>query len=99
MNKNTFLGFMLFVAVQLSYSQEVYKRIVIKNPSYNLKKQISEKGIDLSCGVNHDHGNLILELSNFDLKTLDETGVNYSTQIEDLSKFYSERITNTYVLR
>ena len=78
------------------FSQDIYKRIAINNPSSTLQQQISDKGIDLSCGVKHDHGKLILELSEFELKLLDDNGISYNVVIEDLTKFYKDRIDNTY---
>lgn len=88
--------FVLLLLVQLSYSQDTHKRIKIANPPPYLQQLISDKGIDLSCGVNHEHDDLILELSEFDIKLLKDNNINYSILIDDLTKFYSERIENTF---
>ena len=88
--------FVLILLVQLSYSQDTHKRIKIANPSSYLQQLISDKGIDLSCGVNHYHNDLILELSEFDIKLLKDNNINYSVLIDDLTKFYSKRIENTF---
>ena len=67
--------------------------IILLNP---FKKKISHSGIDLSCGAKHDHGKLVLELSDFELKLLNDNSISYNVLIDDLTKFYKARIDNTY---
>ena len=86
---------LILLNVTFTFSQDIYKRIAISNPSSSLQKQISEKGIDLSCGAKHEHGKLVLELSEYELNLLKNSGISYSVEIGDLTKFYSERSERT----
>ncbi len=94
--KKLLLSLLILFNITFVFSQDIYKRIAINNPSSTLQQQISDKGIDLSCGAKHDHGKLVLELSEFELKLLDDNGIRYNVVIDDLTKFYKDRIDNTY---
>ncbi|MBT8317386.1 MAG: hypothetical protein HKP59_07155, partial [Lutibacter sp.] len=67
------------------------KRISITNPSETIIKKILESGIDLRCGANHTHEELKLDLTYAEIKQLDKANIKYNIEIEDITKFYSER--------
>ncbi|WP_248722595.1 M14 family zinc carboxypeptidase [Seonamhaeicola sp. ML3] len=98
MKKTTLVGVILLFITQLSTSQDLFKRISINHPTESLEQAIKNLGIDLSCGVNHDHDHdeLVLELPESELDKLDNIGIVYSIEINDLSKFYRDRINQTY---
>ncbi|RYH72183.1 hypothetical protein EVU94_14045, partial [Flavobacteriaceae bacterium 144Ye] len=91
MKKNTFLIVLLITVIQFGFSQEKYSRVKIINPSEQTIKKIASEGIDLKCGSKHDHDDLIIEVSETEINKLDNNGISYRIEIDDLEKFYSER--------
>ncbi|MFD0990995.1 M14 family zinc carboxypeptidase, partial [Mariniflexile jejuense] len=93
MKKITLLSCLLFLFVQLSFSQnETFsKRISIPNPSQSTLLKIKNAGIDLNCGPKFVGNNLEMELGNSDLVQLQENGIYYNVLIDDLVKYYEER--------
>jgi hypothetical protein len=95
MKKITYLTLLLFFIVINSYAQENYSRIKISNPSQQVINTIASNGIDLSCGAHHEHNELTLELSQSDIEILVENNIQYTTIIDDVSSFYTNRAQNT----
>lgn len=95
MRKITCLISLLFFVVVNSYGQESYSRIKILNPSQQTINTIALNGIDLSCGANHDHQELVLELSQNEIDALIEDNIQFSTLLEDVSEFYANRAQST----
>jgi hypothetical protein len=95
MRKTTYFISLLFFVVLNSYAQENYSRIKILNPSQETINIIASNGIDLSCGSHHDHQELILELSQNDIDLLVEDNIQFSTIIDDVSSFYTQRAQST----
>ncbi|WP_290700086.1 M14 family zinc carboxypeptidase, partial [Lacinutrix sp.] len=94
MKKITHLSLLLFLIVQISFSQDNYKQVVILDTSVNTISKLANQGIDLRCGATMSKEGIILELSDNVLKKLDKFGINYSVKIEDMAKFYRERAAN-----
>lgn len=88
----------LLFLITKSYAQEINpnhenldKRILIQNPSTQELQSIAALGLDLHCGAKSIGNNLRLEVSSDALALLDDIGVNYEIQIEDVSTFYAKR--------
>ena len=95
--KNITLFAIITIALShFSYSQETSKRITIHNTSQVLYNQLTNQGIDLRCGTTHDKNKVTLELGQYELDLLDSYGINYNVEIDDLTKFYQDRINKTY---
>ncbi|WP_299385803.1 M14 family zinc carboxypeptidase, partial [uncultured Lacinutrix sp.] len=82
---------LLFLMVQISYSQETYKQIVVRNTSNNNLIELANQGIDLRCGASISKEGIVIEVTDNVLSNLDKVGINYSIKIEDMAKFYRER--------
>ncbi|WP_452223453.1 M14 family zinc carboxypeptidase [Lacinutrix chionoecetis] len=95
MKKITYLTVLLFLIVQISFSQErqapIAKQISITNPSKAQLLKIKDAGIDLSCGAMYRDNNLILELGGQELDALSKNNINYNILIDDLTAYYSEK--------
>ncbi len=91
MKKITTTALMAILCIQLSFSQETYKRIQINNPSHNVIHDLQELGIDLTCGVVINQEALTIELFDYELEQLSNKGITYDILIEDMQTFYSER--------
>jgi chitodextrinase len=68
--------------------KQIYKRISVNNSNLLLLENL---GIDLTCGAILKDNKIELELSEFELGELTNSGVNYEVIVDDLEKFYSER--------
>ncbi|WP_139003089.1 hypothetical protein, partial [Hyunsoonleella aestuarii] len=77
--------------MQLSYSQELYKRITITNPNFRSLQNLSNQGIDLTCGAIQTSEGLQLELSEHELQNVSNLGVPYRVLVDDLTKYYADR--------
>ncbi len=96
MKKITLLGLLFLLTAQFSFSQDTYKRITINNANHQVLHRLIAEGIDLRCGADsHDDGSVTLELGQHELDVLKRHGVNYKVEVEDLSKFYQDRINAT----
>ncbi len=96
MKKNLLL-FILMISTSLAFSQTtVYKRIVINNPTPEIVKELQNIGIDLRCGVKINEDKIQLELPQFELNQLNNAKIDYDVKIEDVSRFYKNRIDATY---
>ncbi|NND52822.1 MAG: hypothetical protein HKN54_10465, partial [Flavobacteriaceae bacterium] len=91
MNKKYLLIVILSLVLQLTYSQDVYKRISISNPTENTINQLNNLGIDLSCGVVFKENEITMEVFDVQLEQLDANNINYSILIDDMQAFYSKR--------
>ncbi|MGS2725624.1 M14 family zinc carboxypeptidase [Psychroserpens sp. BH13MA-6] len=91
MRKITRLTLLLVLIVQSVFSQDKVSRIKITNPDQSTINTIASQGIDLSCGAQHDGLNLIIELSELEINSLDANNVNYTVLIDDLQSFYADR--------
>jgi hypothetical protein len=67
------------------------KLITINNVKENEIHQLQSLGIDLRCGAIFKENSVQLELTSHELSNLNKAGVQYTVEIEDLTKFYSER--------
>ncbi len=87
------LFFMVVVVSQLASAQNQHSRISISQPSQNTLNLLAQYGVDLRCGVNHDHrqDNLTIDISDSDRSVLDQNGISYTTKIADLTTFYNQR--------
>jgi len=84
----------LFAFSQLAQSQEKNKRITISSGSQMTINSLLEEGIDLRCGSIMTSNSIQLELSAQELNRLDAKGIQYTVQIDDMTKFYSQRTTD-----
>uniref|UniRef100_UPI002604A818 M14 family metallopeptidase n=1 Tax=uncultured Psychroserpens sp. TaxID=255436 RepID=UPI002604A818 len=91
MRKITCLLVLLFLVVQTSYSQDIYKRIITNNDSETTIQTLLNIGIDLRCGAVYKNNSIQLELSVEQLSQLDNAGIKYNVVVEDLTKYYQER--------
>ncbi|WP_422090411.1 M14 family zinc carboxypeptidase [Tenacibaculum ovolyticum] len=82
------LSFSLF-----SFSQDLSKRVTIKNPSQQIQQLLVKNGIDLRCGSTHKENSIQLELSTSELNILKKEKIPYSIDIENLTSFYQKRIS------
>ncbi|WP_299367455.1 M14 family zinc carboxypeptidase [Winogradskyella sp.] len=87
---------LLFVVSQFMVSQNQHSRITITNPTPQIQYLLAQRGIDLRCGVNHDHehNNLTLDVSDKDRNVLDQLGISYTIIVENLQEFQSQRAIN-----
>jgi len=90
MKKIQFLIALLFICSTL-FSQEKHKRISIANPTEQLVEQINDLGIDLTCGVVISQNNIQMEIDTYALSLLENNGINYRIDIDDVEEFYSSR--------
>ncbi|WP_435579209.1 hypothetical protein [Gilvibacter sp.] len=78
------------------FAQETAKRVVLSNVTAEVSKMLVDNGVDLRCGVTHDHDAssghdvLKLELLPTELKTLDRLNIPYMVLIDDLYAHYEE---------
>ena len=91
MNKVSLTLTLFFVAIQLSFSQEIYKRVSIPITSQNTIHLLDDLGIDMTCGVSIVDNKLTIELNDYQLEEVTERGITYNVIIDDMTKFYSER--------
>lgn len=94
MRKITCLIAIFTIMLQYSFSQENHSRIKILNPSQETLNLLAEEGIDLRCGVKHVQNNLILDVSAHDKSLLQQFGITYSVEIDDLETYQSLKIEN-----
>jgi len=91
------LTLVLIVNITLVFSQgEIQnksnaKRIIINNPTEQVISELLKLGVDLRCGAVFEENTLKLELTSVELENLKRVGISYTVEIEDLTKFYSER--------
>ena len=90
MKKITLTG-LLFICIQFTFSQDIYKRVIVNNLDEPKLIQLNNAGIDLTCGAIFNNESVQLELSTNELQRIEHLGIPYSVLINDLSKFYSER--------
>jgi hypothetical protein len=76
-----------------SVEQLIFKKISINNPTPELLNLLGNNGIDLECGGVLSENKISLELTGGELHILDDLNINYTVDIDDLTKFYSERAT------
>jgi hypothetical protein len=95
MKKITLIMLMTIMLSLFSYAQEIHKRITISNPNQSLVNQLTQVGIDFRCGADFEDTQVTLELSQSELNILDQQGVNYTIEIDNLSEFYKNRIDQT----
>ncbi|MFP4844647.1 M14 family zinc carboxypeptidase [Winogradskyella sp. PE311] len=95
MRKITYLIVLFFIVAQNSFSQNGHSRITIDNPSQTTLNILAQEGIDLRCGVKHEHQSLTLDISDVDRNVLQQHGIPYTTQINDLQTFYNQRAVNS----
>lgn len=91
MKKTTFLIVITLVVAQLSFTQEIYKRVQFNNVSETDIERLHDLGIDLTCGAVFKNERLTLELFEYELERLSNEGITYTVLIDDMQTFYSER--------
>jgi len=75
-----------------SYSQNLTsKRIIINNLTNNEVKKLTNAGIDFRCGAVITGNSVQMDISPYDLKTIDSLNVPYTIEINDLTSFYQNR--------
>lgn len=94
MKKITYLAAVFILVLQTSFSQENHSRIKILNPSQETLNLLAEEGIDLRCGADHDNNNLTLDVSSYDKNLLQQLGIPYTIEINDLETFQRVRAEN-----
>ncbi|MCF6278823.1 MAG: T9SS type A sorting domain-containing protein [Flavobacteriaceae bacterium] len=100
--KKPLLLLILAISTTIVFSQsetqneDNYKRIKINNPTEETIHKLQEIGVDLRCGVVINEDKIQLELSQLELNQLNNKGIIYDIEIEDVSKFYQDRIEATY---
>ncbi|WP_418511510.1 M14 family zinc carboxypeptidase [Corallibacter sp.] len=91
MKKNTLLFVITLLALQMSFSQEVYKKVSISNTNPSVIHILDIEGIDLTCGAVFKNNSLEIELNEHQLIKLDENDISYNILIENMEQFYSQR--------
>ena len=94
MKKITLAILFVISLTQLSFSQEIYKRIIVQNTSQSTLTELMKIGVDLHCGAVFKENGVQIELSDDEINKLDKLGIPYVTKIENLSSFYEERAIN-----
>lgn len=99
--RKSLLLLILAISTTIAFSQsessnEIHKRITISNPTQETLKTLLDIGIDLRCGVKITDEQIQLELPPFELNLIESKGISYDVEIEDVSKFYKERIDRTH---
>ncbi|RKM86464.1 hypothetical protein D7030_01035, partial [Flavobacteriaceae bacterium AU392] len=92
MKRTTLLTIFLFFFAQIIISQEISKRILIPSTSDSTVNAILQTGIDLRCGATITSNSIELELSETQIKSLEDRGITYTVLIEDVYKAYSENL-------
>ncbi|WP_027878694.1 M14 family zinc carboxypeptidase [Mesoflavibacter zeaxanthinifaciens] len=92
---NLLVTLILLLLSQLIIAQDSHKRISITNPSKSTLLKIATSGIDLNCGANHSHDNLVLDLSKEEVNALVNKNVSFNVIIDDLEEFYRKRAVKT----
>ena len=85
------LNLALAQTINENTSKTNYKRILVTNVNQNTLQQLSNDGIDLTCGSIFIENKLQIELSEKELELLSQRGVGYQVLIDDLESFYSKR--------
>ena len=83
--------FLINTLAVFSQTENLSKRIKIYNPTDQELSKLPEIGIDLRCGGIFSENFLRLELTSLELENLKKAGIPFEVEIEDLTKFYSER--------
>ncbi|NNL80510.1 MAG: zinc carboxypeptidase, partial [Flavobacteriaceae bacterium] len=91
MKKTTIFIVITLLLSQLSFTQDIYKRVRLSNISETNIDRLHELGIDLSCGAIFEDNELTIELFQYEIDLLSNEGIVYEVLIEDMQKFYSER--------
>lgn len=92
MKKVTLLLILLTTTlVNVSFSQEVYKRVQLQNPTDAMLHALDDAGIDMTCGALISNQSIQIELSTSELERIEAEGISYSVLVPDLQKFYKER--------
>lgn len=86
----------MFFNVIMSFSQAQEqnnsgKRIIINNPTEQVISELPKLGIDLRCGAVFNENALYLEIGPRELENLKKSGIPFEVEIDDLTKFYTER--------
>ncbi|MFD1062090.1 M14 family zinc carboxypeptidase, partial [Winogradskyella litorisediminis] len=83
-----------FAILQTANSQEIYKRVSINNINPNKIETLDRLGVDMTCGASVINNNMVIELSEIQLREISEKNIQYSVLIDDMKEFYSERAIN-----
>jgi hypothetical protein len=94
MKKITLTSILVLSVSLFSFSQEIYKRIIVQNTSQSTLTELMKIGVDLHCGAVFKENGVQIELSDDEINKLDKLGIPYVTKIENLSSFYEERAIN-----
>ncbi len=95
MKKITLFGLLLLLTAQISFSQEKAKRITINHANHETLHRLIDEGIDMRCGTEVHGKSVTLELQSHELNLLKKNGIAYTVEIDDLQKFYKDRINKT----
>ncbi len=96
-----YIGAFLFSCIcVLSTAQEIPvpqtgKRILIPSPTPEQLLSIQNAGMDLHCGAKFEDGNLRLDLSAYEVSTINQLGLSYNVIEEDLTTFFANRAAAT----
>jgi len=80
----------VFAFLSLEAQQDIYSRIEVPLND-NTFQIMAESGLPLDAGYLKNKSTYVGEFSERSLKALDESGLDYTVLIEDMSKFYTER--------
>ena len=82
----------LFISLYAVNAQNLTsKRIRINNPTKSIITNLQKAGIDLRCGAVFNSNSIVLDLGTSEIKSLNKAEIPYVVEIDDLTKFYSER--------
>ncbi|SHH79142.1 M14 family zinc carboxypeptidase [Winogradskyella jejuensis] len=82
-----------FALAQTANSQDLHKRVIINSASQTTINTLLEQGVDLRCGAVFYENSIQVEIPESILGRLKQKGISYNVVIEDMTKFYDERIT------
>lgn len=86
-----FLFCVFSIKSQTQKDNNIFKRVKINNVNQGTLQKIGSVGVDLECGANFIGDDLIVELTGEELHALEDLNILYQVEIDDLTKFYSER--------
>jgi len=81
------------IHAQNQESDNTFKRVKISNVDQITLEKLGTHGIDLECGAIISDSNLTIELTGSELHILEDLNISFIIEIDDLTKFYSERAT------
>lgn len=91
--KRLSLLFAVVLQISLATAQNNYKRVHLTNLTKSTVSKLAQAGIDFRCGAITKGNITAIDLSDFEITILNDLKIPYTIEIDDLTRFYSERAT------